>query len=295
MLNAVTVRSDNGSYMRIPLRNGWDSDVVISKIDGLGPVKSDIYITNYGAQSGGYYNGSRVGTRNIVFTLMPQGDDVERIRRSLYRAFDVEERISLVFDTNYGEYYLTGYVESFEPDIFSANSSYVVSVLCPDPYYTDANSVMNEVALLTNRTKSFEFPFENPTYADEIEFGTILDPSYGVVEYAGDVPVGMVTTITLKNDPGTYVRFEGPRGSCIQISNPASLYKAGGKLVVSSVAGSRYAYYLSGTTKTDIAWVAWDQGSWPILYPGENRYRILLQSGGSAEVVLSYSNRYRGI
>lgn len=295
MLNAVTIRSKNGATLRIPLRDSWSSDVVILKIDGLGPVKSDIYITNYGAQSGGYYNGSRVGTRNVVFTLAPQGDDVEKIRRGLYRTFDVEEELSLVFDTNYGEYYLLGYVESFEPDIFSANSTYVVSILCPDPFYTDANSVMSEVALLSNRTKSFEFPFENPTYADEIEFGTILDESYGVVEYRGDVPVGMVTTIRLKGDPGGYVRFEGPRGSYVQVSNPTGLYKAGGKLVISSVAGSRYAYYEYKGTKTDMAWTAWDQGSWPILYPGENRYRILLQSGKSAEVTLSYNNKYRGI
>ena len=32
---------------------------IFLKVDGLGPVKSDIFVTNYGARSGGYYNGLR--------------------------------------------------------------------------------------------------------------------------------------------------------------------------------------------------------------------------------------------
>ena len=172
MIQGVHVYSDNGETAWLSLLDPYGMGLAVLNITGLGPVKTDLRITNYGAQSGGYYNGSRVGTRNIVFTLKPLGPDIEYVRRWAYKLMDVEEHISMVFVTDYGDRRIDGYVESFEADIFSKNELFTVSVICPRPEFTDGDGVVLTSSSADTMNATFEFPFESRWLMDDIEFGT---------------------------------------------------------------------------------------------------------------------------
>ena len=231
MILGVSVFSDNGESIRLPLRDFWGTGLAITNITGLGPVKSDLWITNYGAQSGGYYNGSRIGTRNIVMTIRPCGDDIEKIRRYAYRLFDVEEHVTLVVDTDYGDRRIDGYVESFEVDMFSAAEQFVISILCPRPEFTDGSGVV-----LTSSSAD--------TMNATFEFGTPQDYAENIVHYSGEVPTGCEMHIDILSDPGKNIVIEGPRGTRVVVDNVNSVIKKGGRLVLNTVIGKREAYYV---------------------------------------------------
>ena len=295
MIQGVHVYSDNGETAWLPLSDPYGTGLAVLNITGLNPVKTDLRITNYGAQSGGYYNGSRVGTRNIVFTLKPLGPDIEYVRRWAYKLLDVEEHVTMVFVTDYGDRRIDGYVESFEADIFSKNELFTVSVLCPRPEFTDGNGTVLTSSSADTMNAKFEFPFESRWLMDDIEFGTPQNYSENLVYYGGDVPTGCEMHIDILSDPGENVTIEGPRGTRVVVDNVNKVIKKDGRLVLNTVVGKREAYYVKNGDRTDLAWTLWNQGNWPVLYPGYNT--IVVKTGNLYEVRMTcyYQNLYRGI
>lgn len=295
MIQGVHVYSDNGETAWLPLSDPYGTGLAVLNITGLNPVKTDLRITNYGAQSGGYYNGSRVGTRNIVFTLKPLGPDIEYVRRWAYKLLDVEEHVTMVFVTDYGDRRIDGYVESFEADIFSKNELFTVSVLCPRPEFTDGNGTVLTSSSADTTNATFEFPFESRWLMDDIEFGTPQNYSENLVYYGGDVPTGCEMHIDILSDPGENVTIEGPRGTRVVVDNVNKVIKKDGRLVLNTVVGKREAYYVKNGDRTDLAWTLWNQGNWPVLYPGYNT--IVVKTGNLYEVRMTcyYQNLYRGI
>ena len=287
--------SDNGETAWLPLSDPYGTGLAVLNITGLSPVKTDLRITNYGAQSGGYYNGSRVGTRNIVFTLKPLGPDIEYVRRWAYKLLDVEEHVTMVFVTDYGDRRIDGYVESFEADIFSKNELFTVSVLCPRPEFTDGDGVVLTSSSADTMNAAFEFPFESRLLMDDIEFGTPHDYAENTVYYGGEVPTGCEIHIDILSDPGENVVIEGPRGTRVVVDNVNSVIKKGGRLVLNTINGKREAYYVKDGTRTDLAWTLWNQSNWPILYPGYNTIVAKTDNLFEVRITCYYQNLYRGI
>lgn len=297
MIRAISISADNGTSDILNLSEPWGNCVALLKAEGLGPVKSDIFVTNYGARSGGYYNGSRAGTRDITLTLKPLGLDIERVRKHLYRLLPVQERVKLVVVTDHSELETSGYVESFEPDIFSRNSTYVVGIRCPDPFFTETGSLISTKEELVNEGPLFEFPFSNPTYAPMIEFGRILPKNQYYITYTGQVPVGMTIRITMLDDPGSMIYIKGGRGEFINVKNAGNVIRRSGVLTIVSEIGRRSVKYTApqNGSVTDLAWTTWEQGSWPILYPGENSLVIQNTNSAAYRVTIEYTKKYLGV
>ena len=295
MIQGVHVYSDNGETAWLPLSDPYGTGLAVLNITGLGPVKTDLRITNYGSQSGGYYNGSRVGTRNIVFTLKPLGPDIEYVRRWAYKLLDVEEHVSMVFVTDYGDRRIDGYVESFEADIFSKNELFTVSVLCPRPEFTDGNGMVLTSSSADTMNAAFEFPFEPRWLMNDIEFGTPHEYAENTIYYGGEVPTGCEMHIDILSDPGKNVVIEGPRGTRVVVDNVNSVIKKDGRLVLNTVVGKREAYYVKNGTRTDLAWTLWNQSNWPILYPGYNTIVVKTDNLYEVRITCYYQNLYRGI
>ena len=296
MIRSLTLAAENGATANLSLTDPWGQGVAVLKVDGLGPVKSDIFVTNYGARSGGYYNGSRAATRDITLTLKPLGIDIERVRRWLYNVLPVQGRVTFTVKTDYAELETVGYVESFEPDIFSKFSTYTVGLRCPDPFFTETGSLINTTVELTNSGPLFEFPFSNPMYGQEIEFSRTLPKGQFYLVYDGQVSVGMTVTISFKTDPGTYVLVRSGRGEYVKVLNANNRMKAGGRLVLISEIGRRSARYTdSAGQTTDLAWTTWEQGDWPMLYPGENALSVDTQNGSEFKAIVQYTKKFLGV
>jgi len=151
------------------------NSLLIQKVTGLNPPDRSLFIGDY-SQDGGIYQGRRVGSRNVVFTiyLNPNpalGETVSSLRQSLYKAFidpqvDGDYLKIILHDESTLERYLVGYCEKFESEIFDVETLCQISMICPDPYIRD-----NHDTILVQPTGWLSFPY---TYEGTAETGFIV-------------------------------------------------------------------------------------------------------------------------
>lgn len=152
MLTQIDVKSEDEFELPI-LGITPKSSFLIQKVTGLNPPDRSLFIGDY-SQDGGIYQGRRVGSRNVVFTinLNPNpalGETVSSLRESLYKAFidpQVDgDYLKLVLHDEQGrQRYLVGYCEKFESEIFDVETMCQISMICPDPYLRDETPTIRE-------------------------------------------------------------------------------------------------------------------------------------------------------
>ena len=181
---------------------------LVEKIEGLGPVKADINMTDLATTDGSLYNSSRLQTRNIVLTFnFKNCPDAEAARLKTYRYLPIKRKVMLSVETADRNARVVGYVESNEPDIFSKEVKSVISIICPDPYfYSNEYGYSPHVITFTGINSEFEFPFSNDSLSEDlIEFGSmqrIVDKSF---LYEGDQETGVNMAIMVNSTINTNI------------------------------------------------------------------------------------------
>ena len=203
MITSFTVTNDRKRSKKFTLRNPYPDGIFIKNIKGLGPADVQLSQYDHAAVAGSKITGSRVGARNIVFTLgfAPTNGDVEASRLISYSTFPVGTIVRMEFVTEHQKVEIYGWVETNEPDIFNENVTSTVSVMCPSPYFmdlTNGQSIFTTPSGFTDA--SFEFPFENPSLNTRmIEFSNSSSTpatAQVLVQYAGDGIPGVIYELT---------------------------------------------------------------------------------------------------
>lgn len=123
--------------------------IQLRDIDGLGPVKSNIVTAPRAVHRGESLTGNSIPKRNIVLTLgyNPDWEDntILSLRHQLYTYFMTGAWVKLrFFSVTLPTTDIEGYVESFEPNIFSKDPEIQISVICPQPDFVDIESTVIE-------------------------------------------------------------------------------------------------------------------------------------------------------
>lgn len=142
MLQQVVLHADDPMTLDI---DGVDPDeiIIIQSISGLDPADVTLFTGDF-SRDGGYYQGRRSGTRNVVFNLKLNpnyADDIEvsDIREMLYAMFfepseDGDQLQVTLKDDRKPDRYFFGATEKMPSDIFSRDTKAQVSMLCVDPF-----------------------------------------------------------------------------------------------------------------------------------------------------------------
>lgn len=210
MVRSVTFTNRFGRSLRCILGAPGDTCLAIKTITGLGPGIASVNIHDIATSDGGYFGSARFSSRNIVvnFSFMSFDENgryvpVETTRHTAYLFFQPKTKLQLVIESDERLLCIEGYVENFDPDIFSKDESAQLSILCPAYYYKNADpNTRTEDNLLYSRGL-FEFPFSNEIpiidtedphkfdYVKHIEFGDAASTQEVSVFYNGDVETGM--------------------------------------------------------------------------------------------------------
>lgn len=254
----------------------------IKNISGLGPVSTEVNQIASATEAGGVILGTHDVTRNIVIdlTIAPDyvgGTDATDLRRELMPYFTPGNEVRLEFNTKkWGVMYISGTVESHEPNIFTKDPAVQISILCANPYFTGPVSLHEE--LFT----------EIDTAVYNIDYS-------GIDGVVGLAPVGFIFQTTLLSNrdeawSSSLTRELPDRGTYIvrgydQVANDI--------VKISSVRGNRYATRTRSSSTTSImAYFTGDLSAFK-LYPGENRFRINGWPISTAKVF--YTPQYIGI
>lgn len=254
--------------------------VQVFNVEGLGPVKADISSTPFATGRGELYQGSSTGKRNVVLTLGLNPDWVDQtiasLRQLLYRYFMPEEWVKMRFFSDHMPTCdIEGYVESFEPNIFSKDPEIQVSVICPKPDFLETDAT-----ILTGTVDdgTIETVFE---YLGTVETGLELrvDATPTHANYAGDLTVSN----TAYAIPQVY-KLQAITINALKYFKLSSVRNA--KRVQNiSVADGSPTNLLAKVTKESV---------WPVIKPGENVFTLAAATSGQ-EWTLAYFNRYGGL
>lgn len=254
-----------------------DDPIQIKNIDGLGPVKAEIVTTPFATGRGELYQGGTTGKRNIVMTLGYNPDwagqqSITSLRQMLYRYLLPEEWCKLrFFSDELPPVDIEGYVESFEPNIFSQDPEVQVSIINPKPDFVDANATLVQG---TVDIDVIEYAFE---YTGTVETGfelvvktTDVNPDYtGKLIVINDTQTFEVNPAT--SDTVKYFKLNTVRGS----KRVGTVAYADGALT----------NLLAKVTAASV---------WPVLRPGENVFSVVANELGQ-EWTLAYFNRFGGL
>jgi hypothetical protein len=251
--------------------------IQVRNIDGLDPVQASVNMSSLAAVDGMAYIDSKVPSRNIVLTLHPNPDyttwKFETLRQLIYSYFMPKNSVKLVFHSDeVGVVQIQGIVESVTANPFSKDPEYLVSIVCPDPYFTSIDPV--EISSNTIRP-------EDPP-GSVINNGNVETPIYIRLDYSsGTSPA--------------YVR--------IQLGNPMlSFFQTYGLITATSYFDlqSKPRFKFVRDVNLDTAVITnrlseiQDGSKWPFLLPGLNQIGIITDTGVQTWD-LKYYERYGGI
>lgn len=160
MIKSVTITNYLQELVKIVLTEPESSGFIIRSIEGLGPAKANINLTELATLDGALDNGALLNTRNIVMSLIFVGTPtIEDTRLKSYKYFPIKQNLTFEIETDNRHCYTVGRVESNTPTIFGdEREGCQISILCPNSYFRDMEDTIVD---LYSVTSEFEFPFEN--------------------------------------------------------------------------------------------------------------------------------------
>lgn len=255
-----------------------DDPVQIRNIDGLGPVKAEITTVPSGVSRGETFQGASTGKRNIVLTLGLNPDwaqqTMSNLRQLLYAYFMPEQWCKLrFFSDELATTDIEGYVESFEPNIFSPDPEVQISVINPRPDFIEIDANI---------------------FTGLVDDGT----NQHVVNYAGTVPTGFELRVdrTLDNPNYTgavHIRVENADGTKEIVIDPVTISTMQ-SFKMSSVQGKKRVQYEAIADGEITNLLKRMSGQWPELAPGENLVSVF--AGASLQKwTMAYFTRFGGL
>lgn len=257
-----------------------DTDILqIRNIEGLGPVTADINTSKLGTLDGEAYRDAGVGKRNIVITIGLNPDwatqTIESLRGMLYNQFMPKSKVRLVFtSTHLPVVEITGYVESCEPNIFSKDPEFQVSIICPYPHFVGQ--------------------------ADVVVSGATNSGAATTINYIGTVPTGFVFDVNRRASSAGI----GNMAITNQTSSGLDVMVINGLQVdtqttfeFSTVDGNKYAryLYLPPVPSVNVLSKITSSSKYIHLLPGTNTFRVTFSPNSPETWVVTYKNRFGGL
>lgn len=305
MIKRITVTNAMGGELELELTRPEKSGLLIASVDGLGPVKAAINITDVSTGDGGVFNSSRLDKRNIVMQLffLPSGtESIEDIRQKTYVYFPIKKEVRLTFITDNRSVMISGYVESNEPDIFSASEGCQISIMCPDPYFYSPGT---DITSFSDVKPKFFFPFFNKDVIHStLKMGEIENRTEQVILYDGDSEIGMtihihalgqVKHITILNVmTGDQMFLDTERIASIMRESPGVI--SGDSIVISTMRGYKSISLIREGKETNILNCLKKGSTWLSLQKGINVFSYSAEEGSSnLQLYIENKIAYTGI
>lgn len=147
----VTIENKYGEQLDLTGNN----DYILLSVSGLTPPTATINTTVIQTMDGAAFNSSRLNTRNIVLTILPQCS-VEKNRINLYKYIKSKQYIKLYLKNARRNVWIDGYIESVDGDLYEQPQQIQVSIICPDPMF---KTVKETYYNFSNVVDLFKFPF----------------------------------------------------------------------------------------------------------------------------------------
>lgn len=301
MIESVTITNHLNESIELVLTEPEESGFVIRSIEGLGPVNANVHFTELATLDGAIDNDARLGTRNIVLSLVFIGKPtIENTRQLSYKYFPIKQKILFRIKTTNRECYTVGRVESNVPNIFDQQEGCQISILCPDSYF---KSLKDGTVSFYGVEPLFEFPFSNESLVEPlIEFGDMYTISSGEINYQGDGETGILINIYANGSAEGLTIQNAKTRQMLSISDSKLIsltgagISKGDNIIIDTTKGNKSVLLIRDGQTINILNALEKPISWINLNRGSNIFTFTADSGlNYLKYVINYNSLYEGV
>lgn len=279
-----TVENQYGQVLELTHNDAY----AVKSILGLDPPDGIINTVRNAGQDGSVFNSGYMDERVITITLaINYPAEINRI--NLYKYFKIKYPIKIRYKNGSRNVWIIGYTQSVQIAFFDKKETAQITVRCPDPYFNDYKTTMQE---MSNVLPLFEFPFDieeqDPVEMSRIELGREQTISNG-----SDVPIGMKVRIYASGAVVNPQIYNVRTGEFLKILDTMII---GDVIEISTMKGSKSAIrYREGVKTSMIGYFA--EGSvWLQLLPGENVMAMYADVGAeNLYIDITSTDQYEGV
>lgn len=192
MIKKVVCQNSRGNQVTF----SYEFPYFLESIEGATEVDGKVNTITSAYGVGSKYVSSSISERNIVITGSVKRDNITEKRQNLYKIFPKKDKGTLFYYEEDKVYKIEYYVESIEFAKSKVVDKFVISLICPSPYFTDLEESQVQ---MSNWIPSFEFPLEIPEETG-IEFGYKNVNSLVTIENDTNIEIGMKIVFTASDD-----------------------------------------------------------------------------------------------
>lgn len=192
MIKKVVCQNSRGNQVTF----SYEFPYFLETIEGVTEVDGKVNTITSAYGVGSKYVSSSISERNIVITGSVKRDNITEKRQNLYKIFPKKDKGTLFYYEEDKAYKIEYYVESIEFAKSKVVDKFVISLICPSPYFTDLEESQVQ---MSNWIPSFEFPLEILEETG-IEFGYKNVNSLVTIENDTNIEIGMKIVFTASDD-----------------------------------------------------------------------------------------------
>lgn len=283
---------------------GKETDYQIISILGLNPPNAQINVSTIAGLDGAKFNSSKLDTRQIVITLKINGD-VETNRQTLYKYFSTKEWCKFYYQNTNRNVYINCYVQTFECDLFSNSETAQISLLCPNPYFNDMETIIDDISKVVS---AFVFPFAFGSVGATNPYATILPGTDNAIPFStievdritdiynnSSAETGLIIEITFNNDVNVVELRNTETGETFTISYN---FLDKDKVTINTNKGEKSITLLREGVSYNLFTAIQSGSTFFQLTVGDNFFSYTADSGASdsyVNIVYKHNTVYRGV
>lgn len=282
----IILENEDGDQLTF---NHIGGDFQIIDVDGLYPPTATINTNQTALVDGATFNSSKVDMRtmNIAFSIE---QNAEKNRIEVYKVLRVKRPVKFYYKSEMRDVFINGYVESVTVDHFAQKQTVTLSMLCPFPYFKNAEEVVNEMSAIASM---FHFPFHS-TSTPQIVFGS-YDPNAVIyVPNLGMLETGITFELYAKD------AISNPKIYNYQTQEFFGLdfdMVAGDQITISTGQGEKWVRLLREGVETNIFNYISEGSTWLQLPAGGAAFVYTIDSGMMSQLVIQIKHYdiYEGV
>lgn len=261
-----------------------ESNFQVVSIEGLNPPNAQINRSTAVGLDGSKYNSARLQERNIVITLKLNGN-IEENRLNLYRYFSTKGWCKFYYKNEHRNVFIEGYIETVECDLFTKAEIMQISILCPYPYFKDAQIIVDDIS---KALAAFKFPFAINITAP-IPFSTIDTSKLTNVYNDSESETGVIIEISLLGNVNKIQVVCVTTGERFTINYN---FEANDKVVINTNRGEKSITLIRDGVETNIFTSIVKGSTFFQLGIGDNYFSYLVDSGLNDELITIVFKHY---
>ena len=290
MKRKITCKNEDG--MSVTFGSSF-SPYLLMDCEGIYSAKSSVTISQNTMTDGGTYQGSVALIRDIILYIATK-DNHQENRKQLNNLFKHKSPGTLIYEENGIQRQIQYYVEEVDPESKKKCRQTIVSLRCPDPYFT---SMSDTVVAMAGWLPLFEFPYEFLDEGKEIE--TRVNEKLKTIENLDAADhIGLKIEITATGPVRNPSIYHVESGEFIKVGTEYFPFEmqVGDSVIITTGKDNKHVYLERGGIKSKINGYLDENSEFIQLMSGKNTLGYSAESGEDYMTVeVSFRYKFLGV